>query len=77
LAALKSTLEGEDVAEIQAKTQSLATTSMKLGEAMYKDMQSKEANVEGESAPADTGEGTVVDAEFEDVEEEKEKKKSV
>lgn len=77
LAALKSTLEGDDVADIQAKTQSLATTSMKLGEAMYKDMQSKEANAEGESAPADTEEGTVVDAEFEDVEEEKEKKKSV
>lgn len=77
LAALKSTLEGDDVADIQAKTQSLATTSMKLGEAMYKDMQSKEANAESESAPADTEEGTVVDAEFEDVGEEKEKKKSV
>ena len=77
LAALKSSLEGEDVADIQAKTQSLATSSMKLGEAMYKDMQSKEANAEGEPVPTGTAEGTVVDAEFEDVEEEKEKKKSV
>ena len=33
---LKSALEGEDASAIQAKTQTLAQASMKLGEAMYK-----------------------------------------
>lgn len=67
LAALKSALEGEDLADIQAKTQSLGTSGMKLGEAMYKDMQAKE----GETAePAqNAGESPVVDAEFEDIDE--------
>src|SRR6516225_7575880 len=36
VAELKSALEGDDVASIQAKTQSLMQASMKLGEAMYK-----------------------------------------
>jgi molecular chaperone DnaK len=66
LAALKTALAGEDLAEIQAKTQSLATSAMKLGEAMYKDMQAKEAEA-GTATPPKDEEGTVVDAEFEDV----------
>ena len=36
IAALKSALEGEDVATIKARTNELAQASMKLGEAMYK-----------------------------------------
>jgi molecular chaperone DnaK len=69
LAALKTALEGEDLADIQAKAQSLTTSSMKLGEAMYKDMQSKDAAQGAEAAPdaSGAGEGTIVDAEFEDV----------
>ncbi len=70
LAALKTALEGEDVADIQAKAQSLSTSAMKLGEAIYKDMQNKEA-AEGPDATPEASaepEGTVVDAEFEDVE---------
>ncbi|MBX9805131.1 MAG: molecular chaperone DnaK [Alphaproteobacteria bacterium] len=73
LAALKTALEGEDVADIQAKTQSLATSAMKMGEAMYKEMQEKDAAAGAESAPETDG-ATVVDAEFEDVEEESKKK---
>lgn len=77
LAALKTALEGEDLADIQAKTQSLATSGMKLGEAMYKDQQAKEAAAGAESASgaaSDAGkEGPVVDAEFEDVDEETKK----
>ncbi len=77
LAALKTALEGEDLADIQAKAQSLATSSMKLGEAMYKDLQDKEA-AGGTEAPSEVSaesEGTVVDAEFEDVESPKKQSK--
>jgi molecular chaperone DnaK len=69
LAALKTALEGEDLADIQAKAQSLATSSMKLGEAIYKDMQNTDATqgAEAASKTADAAESTIVDAEFEDV----------
>ncbi len=36
IAALKKALEGDDTGEIQAKTQALMQSSMKLGEAMYR-----------------------------------------
>jgi molecular chaperone DnaK len=62
VADLKSSLEGEDVEAIAAKTQILAQASMKLGEAMYKAQQGGEPAEE--SAPAEEG---VVDAEFEEV----------
>ncbi|TIT97599.1 MAG: molecular chaperone DnaK, partial [Mesorhizobium sp.] len=42
IAALKSAAEGDDVADIEAKSQSLAEASMKLGQAMYEASQ-KEA----------------------------------
>lgn len=72
LAALKTSLESDDPAEIQSKSQSLATSAMKLGEAMYKDMQAKET--EGKAEPAAGAEDAkVVDAEFEDVGEEPKK----
>ncbi len=75
LATLKTALEGEDLADIQAKTQSLATSAMKLGEAMYKDMQAREADASSEKAP-DVDDGAVLDAEFEDVDENVKKKSS-
>ncbi len=62
-AELKTALEGEDVADIQAKTQALVQASMKLGEAMYAAQQGAASNDEG-AGQADPG---VVDAEFEDV----------
>jgi molecular chaperone DnaK len=66
IADLKSALEGEDVEAIQAKTQALIQASMKLGEAMYQAQQGAEG---GESAEAaDDG---VVDAEFEEVDDNK------
>lgn len=71
LAALKKALEGDELSDIQAKTQSLANSTMKLGEAMYKDMQAKDAATD--SSSTEGAEGKVVDAEFEDVEEESKK----
>ena len=66
LADLKSAREGEDLEAIRAKTQGLVQASMKLGEAMYAAQQGEAAN-EG-AKPADDG---VVDAEFEEVGDEK------
>ncbi len=75
VAALKTAAEGEDTDEIRAKTEALAQASMKLGEAMYK--QSAEAqpggdgSAEPEGAEAAAGEDEVVDADFEEVDEDK------
>jgi molecular chaperone DnaK len=63
---LKSSLEGEDASAIQAKTQTLAQASMKLGEAMYKAQAGGDAG-EAAAAPESPAEEGVVDAEFEDV----------
>ena len=64
---LKTALEGEDLEDIKAKTQTLAQASMKLGEAMYASQQGGGGANDGEE-PADDG---VVDAEFEEVNEDK------
>jgi len=64
LADLKTALEGEDAADISAKAQTLAQAAMKLGEAIYSAGQD-ETEAQGEAA-AD-GDEDVVDAEFEEV----------
>jgi molecular chaperone DnaK len=64
IADLKAALEGEDAEAISAKTQTLLQASMKLGEAMYKAQAGEAA---GEAPKADDG---VVDAEFEEVDDE-------
>ncbi|PIC02004.1 molecular chaperone DnaK [Caulobacter sp. X] len=66
IADLKSALEGEDVEAIQAKTQALIQASMKLGEAMYAAQQGSAEG--GDAQVADDG---VVDAEFEEVDDNK------
>ena len=71
--ALKTAMEGEDTAEINEKSNQLAQSSMKLGEAMYKATQEEEeaaSSGDGEEAPeGKTEEGEVVDADFEEVDE--------
>jgi molecular chaperone DnaK len=64
LSDLKAALEAEDPEAIQSKTQALIQASMKLGEAMYKAQAG-----EGEPSEAKPDDG-VVDAEFEEVEDE-------
>jgi molecular chaperone DnaK len=74
---LRNALKGTDTEEVKKKTQSLVQVSMKLGEAVYKsqqkdqgqpgkpgDQKNKEENKDKEN---------VVDADFEDVKEDKEK----
>jgi molecular chaperone DnaK len=74
LAALKEALKGEDEADIEAKTQTLAQASMKLGEAMYKAQAAQGAGGDGAGpeggAPKDEN---VVDAEFSEVDDDKKK----
>jgi molecular chaperone DnaK len=75
LAELKTTLEGDDLEDIKAKTQVLAETSMKLGEAMY---QAAQADAEADGGEEETAEAKaeddVVDADFEEVKDEDDKK---
>jgi len=68
IAELKTTLEGDDASAIQAKTQALMQVSMKLGEAMYKASAGAEGAEAASESAADEG---VVDAEFEEVSDDK------
>jgi molecular chaperone DnaK len=72
---LKSVVEGEDTAEIQAKSQALAEASMKLGEAIYKTQAEEEAASEeaesGDDIKPTDEDADIVDAEFEEVEDDK------
>jgi len=81
---LRGVMEGDDVAAIKEKTDALSQASMKLGEAMY---QASQAEAAGGDAPGgdggDSGTGgdgkpdeKVVDAEFEEVDPDKDKKAS-
>jgi molecular chaperone DnaK len=84
---LRSAMAGNDAAAIKSKTEALAQASMKLGEAMYKATQ--ETAAAGAAHPGDDGHGgasgqggagsapkgdKVVDADFEEVDDEKNKK---
>ena len=74
VAELKTALEGEDISIIKEKTSSLSAVMMKMGEAAYK---ANEANsAESAENADDTGESKedVVDADFEEVKDNEEKK---
>ncbi|KFC68695.1 Heat shock protein 70 [Devosia sp. LC5] len=72
IADLKGVIEGEDGEAIKEKTAALAEASMKLGEAMYKASQAEaEAKANG---TADEDEDDVVDADFEEVKDDDDKK---
>jgi molecular chaperone DnaK len=79
--ALKTALEGENQEDIQAKLEALAMSSMKLGEAIYKSEQAEMGD--GEAGPADAemdgdaeaaSDETIVDADFEEVDDDDEPK---
>ena len=73
MADLKEALKGNDAAAITAKTNALAQASMKLGEAMYNQQQQDAASAD---AAADAKKDDVVDAEFTEVDDDKNSKKS-
>jgi molecular chaperone DnaK len=77
IADLKEALKGEDATLIQSKTNTLAQASMKLGEAMYKQAEGAQPADTSESATgADGKKEDVVDAEFTEVDDDKNNKKS-
>jgi molecular chaperone DnaK len=71
IAALKTAAEGDDTAEIEAKTQALAEVSMKLGQAMYEASQKEAAEADAKADAAKDSD--VVDADFEEIDEDKKK----
>ena len=80
--ALKAAIEGNDADDIRAKTEILTQSSMKLGEAMYQAQDgvdegkgaegaNDEDSDDGDDGEAPEDEGEVVDAEFEEVDDDK------
>ncbi len=69
---LKTALEGDDAADISTKAQGLAQAAMKLGEAIYKASNEDVEHEVGEAPGADDAE-EVVDAEFEEVDDDDKK----
>ena len=73
---LKEALKGTDTEVIKKKTQDLIQVSMKLGEAVYKSQQKnqpKDDKNDKDPKNKDNDKDNVVDADFEDVKEDKEK----
>ena len=73
IADLKASVEAGDPEDIKTKSEALATASMKLGQAMYEASQAEaaETDAEGDAAREDED---VVDADFEEIDEEDDKK---
>ncbi len=74
---LKSALEGDSAEEIQTKTNTLSQAAMKLGEAMYQAQ--AEAAAEADDATGEDGgapEEDIVDADFEEVQDDEDDKKA-
>ena len=74
IADLKSTLETGDAEAVTAKTNALAQASMKLGEAMYKAQQAQAEGDAQRDAGAAGGADDVVDADFEEVKDDDDKR---
>ena len=75
LADLKKSLESKDSEDIKKKTQNLIQASMKLGEAVYKSQQKDQSKDDSgkDDKPDNKDKENVVDADFEDVKDDKEK----
>ena len=76
IADLKATLEGSDLAAIEQRTQALAQASMKLGEAMYAASQGDDGDgpSAGAGGPGEARDEDVVDADFEEVRDDEQKR---
>ena len=72
IAALKTSLEGDDAEDIKAKSQTLAEASMKLGQAMYEAAQAAEGQG-AEAGEQAASSDDVVDADYEEIDDDKKK----
>ena len=75
---LRNALKGTDIEDIKKKTQNLIQSSMKLGEAIYKDQQAAAASPKPEDKKKNNNnekkDDNVVDADFEEVKDENKEK---
>ncbi len=71
--ALKEAIKGDDKADIEAKTNALMEVASKLAERAYAQAAQSEAGQQGEAAGASGNKDDVVDAEFEEVKDDKSK----
>ncbi|WP_428426887.1 molecular chaperone DnaK [Pararhizobium sp.] len=76
IASLKSSVEASepDAEDIKTKTQTLLEASMKLGQAMYESQQTETAHADAEADAA--RDSDIVDADYEEVKDEDDRKKS-
>jgi molecular chaperone DnaK len=76
IASLKTAVEASepDAEDIKTKTQTLLEASMKLGQAMYESQQTDAANADAQADAA--RDGDIVDADYEEVKDEDDRKKS-
>ncbi len=77
IASLKTAVEASepDAEDIKAKTQTLLEASMKLGQAMYEAQSAEAANADAAADAARDGDN-IVDADYEEVKDEDDRKKS-
>ncbi|MFL6748561.1 MAG: molecular chaperone DnaK [Sphingomicrobium sp.] len=76
IANLRSSIDAGDAADIKAKSEALSEVSMKLGEAMYKAAQAEQEQQASSDAAASARHEDVVDADFEEIDDDEDKKKS-
>ncbi len=75
IATLKEAIEDGDIEEIKTKSEALSTASMKLGQAMY-EAEQESANADAAADASRDEEEDVVDADFEEIDEDDDAKKS-
>jgi molecular chaperone DnaK len=73
IAELKTAAEGDDADAIRAKTTALAEASMKLGQAVYEASQAENAGDDAEGGGGAKANDDVVDADFEEIDEDDKK----
>ena len=74
IADLKTAVEGDNAEDIKAKSEALATATMKMGQAIYEASQAEAAEADAKADAAKDEDEDVVDADFEDIDDEDEKK---
>ncbi len=74
IASLKEAIEEDDLEVIKSKSEALSTASMKLGQAMYEAQQDDAAAQDAAADAARDEEEDVVDADFEEINDEEDKK---
>ena len=71
---LKDVVDGDDLASIQEKSAALSQEAMKIGEKLYQQEQDNSQQSEGGESTDDLSGDDVVDADYEEVKEDKEDK---